>query len=67
MRSVTRKTAPITGTIDGGEGRGVPIDDNEDALPVDDDSDDAFDVLDDEDDAEPGDRRRDPLRRPQSH
>ncbi|MGZ4810980.1 MAG: hypothetical protein ACXV7D_16775 [Thermoanaerobaculia bacterium] len=62
MRISTSKPDPKTGSIDGAEG-GVPIDDEEGSIPVNDDS-DAFAVLDDEDDANPGDRRRDPLRRP---
>lgn len=61
MRISTSKADPKTGSIGGAEG-GVPIDEDEDSIPVGDD--DAFAVLDDEDDANPGDRRRDPLRRP---
>ena len=57
-----RKGSSNVGTIDGGEGRGVPMDEDDEELIVDDDR-DAFAVLDDEDDASPGDRRRDPLRR----
>jgi hypothetical protein len=62
MRIATRKADPTRGSIDGGTGRGVPIDRDEDegVVPGDDD---AFAVLDEENDAEPGDRRRDPLRR----
>ena len=64
MRIARTRTDPNTGSIDGGTGRGVPIDDEEEAaIPVADES-EAFAVLDDEDDANPGDRRRDPLRRP---
>jgi hypothetical protein len=63
MRIGKSKADPNTGSIDGGAGRGVPIDDQEETTPVADDG-DAFAVLDDEDDANPGDRRRDPLRRP---
>ena len=63
MQIGKRQSDPNTGSIDGGAGRGVRIDDEEEATPIADES-DAFAVLDDEDDANPGDRRRDPLRRP---
>lgn len=62
MRISTSKADPKTGSIDDADGGIVPIDD-EDLIPVEDDG-DALAVLDDEDDANPGDRRRDPLRRP---
>ena len=65
MRFGRKKDHANTGTIDGGEGRGVRMDEeleNEALIPEEDR--DAFAVLDDEDDANPGDRRRDPLRRP---
>jgi hypothetical protein len=64
MRIGKAKNNPNTGSIDGGAGRGVPIDDEEEATPLTDVESDAFAVLDDDDDANPGDRRRDPLRRP---
>jgi hypothetical protein len=63
MRFARKKgSSPNVGSIDGGEGRGVPLPEDEEEAVVDDDR-DAFAVLDDEDDASPGDRRRDPLRR----
>ena len=64
MRFGKKKSSTTTkvGSIDGGEGRGVPMPEDDDELVVDDGR-DAFAVLDDEDDASPGDRRRDPLRR----
>jgi hypothetical protein len=63
MRIGKGKTDPNTGSIDGGTGRGVRIVDEEEETPIADES-DAFAVLDNDDDANPGDRRRDPLRRP---
>ncbi len=64
MRIGKKKGDPNTGSIDGGAGRGIRIDDDEEVTPVADDESDVFAVLDDEDDASPEDRRRDPLRRP---
>jgi hypothetical protein len=62
MRFGRKSPDPTVGTIDGGEGRGIPLNQRDEDLIVEDDR-DAFAVLDDEDDANPGDRRRDPLRR----
>ena len=62
MRFSRKKRSTNAGPIDGGEGRGVPMGEDDEEVIVDDDR-DAFAVLDDEDDASPGDRRRDPLRR----
>ena len=64
MRFGRKKRDTNTGTIDGGEGRGVRMEEEleDDALIPEEDL-DAFAVLDEEDDANPGDRRRDPLRR----
>ena len=61
MRFGRKKPDSNVGTIDGGEGRGIPLDEDEGLIVE--DEDDAFAVLDDEDDASPGDRRRDPLRK----
>jgi hypothetical protein len=62
MRFGRKNQDENAGTIDGGEGRGIPLPEDDDEAIVDDDV-DAFAVLDDDDDANPGDRRRDPLRR----
>jgi hypothetical protein len=62
MRFGRKKSSTKVGTIDGGEGRGVPMGEDDEEAIVEDDR-DAFAVLDDDDDASPGDRRRDPLRR----
>jgi len=64
MRLGRRKTNPNRGAIDGGAGRGVPMDPvtDEEDVPQEREERDAFAVLDEESDASPDDRRRDPLR-----
>ena len=59
---------PPRGTIDGGFGRGVPINGRkkkekleDDEIPIVDSGEDLFEL--ESDDSEPADRRRDPLRR----
>ena len=64
MRFAGKKRNGNVGTIDGGEGRGVGMEDEvEDESVIPEEDRDVFAVLDEEDDANPGDRRRDPLRR----
>ncbi|MBK5260348.1 MAG: hypothetical protein JJE51_12195 [Thermoanaerobaculia bacterium] len=59
----TKETRDGVGSLDGGEGRGVPIDELEDDESIDDSPTlDDFEALIETDDATPADRRRDPLR-----
>ena len=64
-----KQTEPEVGTVDGGEGRGVPLGGHDERPPT------GYRSLDDEDievtdrdllweDGDPADRRRDPLRKP---
>jgi len=62
MRPDKKRSDSNIGSIDGDEGRGVRLDENDE--PIIEEDRDAFAVLDEEDDSNPGDRRRDPLRRP---
>ncbi len=59
----TKEVRDSTGNLDGGEGRGIPLDELEDDETIEDSPTlDDFEALVDTDDAAPADRRRDPLR-----
>ena len=69
-----KKRSAATGTVDGGEGRGVPLGGRDDRPPTgyrsEDDDDTEFNIQDRDDrdfgweEGDPADRRRDPLRKP---
>lgn len=65
------KAQPGVGTVDGGEGRGVPLGGRDERPPTgyrsDDDLDNDYETTEPEmfwEDGDPADRRKDPLRKP---